>query len=88
MIRRHLDRRSLHLFHPLFDRRAGKPIVLPLIAAVLALLLYARDGRTETVKGMDGKGRAYVCELRPPYPLLEFCVKFDLPNVPNPRGWR
>ena len=54
-----------------------KLLILPFVALVLALILWARPAGAETVQGVTAKGTAYVCELRPPYPLLRFC--FMLP---------
>ena len=66
------DRRSTpRMFNG--DRR--KNWVLPGIAAVLALFLMWRDVQAERVWGIDGKGKAFVCELAPPYPLIEFCLR-------------
>ena len=69
-------RRSFQFVHPIFDRRQGKPILLPILAAGLMVIVYIHDAKAETVRGVTKDGKAYVCELKPPYPLLQFCVMF------------
>lgn len=40
------------------------------------VIVYMHDAKAETVRGVTKDGKAYVCELKPPYPLLQFCVMF------------
>lgn len=60
------------------DRR-HPPIVcrtwLAIVAAVLALIVY-RPAEPASVRGVTRNGSAYVCEMNPPYPLIQFCVFF------------
>lgn len=49
-------------------------IVLPLIALALALILWARDGRGETISTKLKDGSVRLCEGKPEYPVMSFCV--------------
>lgn len=69
------------------ERRRHMPRLLPLIAAVLALVVYFKDARAASMRGVTMKGAAFVQTRFTKGPLTEFTVKFDLPDTPNPRGW-
>lgn len=76
MIRRHLDRRQNRPFRFLESERR-KNWWLPAIAAGLALFLMWHEARAaEIVRGLDGKGSAYVCQRNVSKQLIEFCVVF------------
>lgn len=71
LIRRWPERRQAKVALMLRERR-GKPIVLPVIAVVLALFLVWRDAGGEVVHGINKQG-AWTC-WTDQGPLLRFCM--------------
>lgn len=61
---------------------------MPVIAALLALLLWLDVRAAELVRGVIKSTSAYVQVRFSKGPLLEFVTRFDLPDTPNMEGWR
>jgi len=59
--------------------------IYPIIVIPMMVYLSVRDAKAETVRGMTLEGKAYICELKPRYPLLQFCVFF--PAHRDRFGW-
>ncbi len=55
-------------------RHTDQRWLLPLVAAALMLGVYLKDARAEVVKGTTKNGSAFICEMKPKWPLLQFCV--------------
>lgn len=64
-------------------RWKDRMLIYPVIAAILALVLWSRDARPETVPERLEDGALQLCEKAPPPPLLKFCVVLTVE-----RGWK
>ena len=53
------------------------PFLLALLVAfILGVLVPTLEAHGEMVRGVTKDGKAFVCEMKPPKPLLQFCVFF------------